>query len=173
MARTLGSSEVGKQERQQKILRLHVRGMTPVEMAAQLKVKPRTIYRDLEELRHWLRQQNDRQQFYSLGEAFALSKEVLREAWVLYYRPPPKDHNGIARDDTMRKLYALDRVMKAEQTLERLAGLESSDSLPSEPTSEPTGLEDQVASFIEELPLKLRNEMIEHLQRKVGREEAP
>jgi len=171
MVRTFGSSETGKQERQQKILRLYVRGMTPAEIAALLNVKPRTIYRDLEELAHWLRQQNDRRKIYSLGEAFALAKEILREAWILYHRSPPKDEDGVARDDTIRKLYALDRVMKAEQTLERLAGFQTSDTIPTEPTTEPMSSEEQLAALVEILPLNLRNEIIEHLQHKMEREE--
>jgi hypothetical protein len=151
MTRTFGSSEAGKEERQRKILALHVRGMTTPEMAAQLKVKPRTIYRDLEELGHWLRQQNDRNQLYSLGEAFALAKEILREAWILYHRPPARDDNGRTQDDTLRKLWALDRIMKATQVLERLAGFGASRSIPPQPAVKSNG-ENEVASLIESLP---------------------
>lgn len=172
MTRTFGSSDAAKQERQRKILTLYVRGMTPPEMAAQLKVETRTIYRDLEELEHWLRQQNDRNRLYSLGEAFALAKEILREAWILYHRPPPRDPNGGTHDDTPRKLWALDRVMKAEQTLERLARFSTSEPIP-QPAIESIGSEEEVASFVAEyLPSRLRNDIIGHLESQLGREKA-
>jgi len=151
MTRTLGSSEAAKQERHRRILALYVRQMTPPEMAAQLKVKPRTIYRDLEELRYWLRQQNDRNQLYCLGEALALAKEILREGWIIFHRPQTRDDNGRILDDTFRKLWALDRIMKAEQILERLAGFGTSKSIPPQPVIESMG-EDEFASFIESLP---------------------
>lgn len=171
MTRTFGSSEAGKEERQRKILALYVRGMTAPEMAIQLKVKPRTIYRDLEELGHWLRQQNDRNQLYCLGEAFALAKEILREAWILYHRPPPRDDNGRTQDDTLRKLWALDRVMKAAQALEHLARFDTSESVPPQPAIESMG-EEEVASFIGSLPPPLRSDIIGHLESRLGREKA-
>lgn len=154
------------------MLMLYVRGMHAPEMAAQLKVKPRTIYRDLEELGHWLRQQNDRNQLYCLGEAFALAKEILREAWILYHRPPPRDDNGRTQDDTLRRLWALDRVMKAAQALERLARFGISESISSQPAIESVGSEEEVASFIEHLPSSLRNDIIGHLESRLEREKA-
>jgi hypothetical protein len=171
VARKFGSSEAAKVERQQRILMLYVRRMTAEEMATQLHVAPRTIYRDLEELDQWLRQQNDRNKLYCLAEAFALEKEILREAWILYHRPPSRDDEGRTQDNTVRKLWALDRVMKAAQALEHLAGFSTSESIPARPVVESNKSEEAVASFIETLPSHLRNDIIGHLERRLGVQE--
>lgn len=113
--------------RQQQVFQLFLRGATVEEIARSLGRSRRTIERDLEEIRIGLQKNVELHELHSFGFAVAEKKEIMREAWRLYDRPPPKvtERRGnkfviVEKDDRLVKLHILGLLIKISQDMVKL-----------------------------------------------------
>ena len=127
LGRKKGSTEAAIILRQDKVLRLLLQNRTQEEIRQELNISEDTVRRDIAAVREELKEKIDKANLRPIKESFAEKDLLLREAWDIYNRPPKKGVNrkgeGTEEDDSARKLYAIDRLIKLSAEKDRLAGL--------------------------------------------------
>ena len=176
MTRVQGYGEGGRRElgrnsraevdaRRRKVQQLHlIAGLGPEEIARYLCVGTSTIYRDLEAIKESLRDQVAMELLWPIKKHVAMSEELMHQAGLIFLRPKEKQlketkegSEWVEVDDSLRKLAALDRMHKIGDSLAKL-------SLAYKPKPEQAeSHEKTVAGFINSLPKKLKDQVVEYL----------
>jgi AraC-like DNA-binding protein len=171
-----GSTEVSKLARQERVYRLVIRGLKPLEIARQENVDERTIQRDFQEIKFALLQIIQTQQLRTHKLALAELDEIWRELWTLYHRAPrenPVKHGNEMRmtkeDDRPIKVIILAHLAKVSDLKNRLIFQISAPPVAQNgPPTSPQNLEQAVADLINTLPEPLRSSVRETLERQTG-----
>ncbi len=171
-----GSTETSKLVRQERVYRLVIRGLKPIEIARQENVDERTIQRDVKEIKFALLQIIQTQQLRTHKLALAELDEIWRELWALYHRVPRETlvkHGNEMRmtkeDDRPIKVMILEHLAKVSDLKNRLVF-----QIPVTPVTQnmSTGTmqssELVVVDFINTLPEPLRSSVRETLERQTG-----
>ncbi|MGB9022614.1 MAG: LuxR C-terminal-related transcriptional regulator [Candidatus Bathyarchaeia archaeon] len=168
-----GSTKANQTRRQGQVLQLLIQGRTNQEMAKLLKVSERTIERDIEEVRMSFKRKVQRADLRPLQESLAEKNELWRQAWDLFNRPPreviSKSGEKMQEDDSFRKLYALDRLIKLSESKDRIAGLiEVGPRVAVQVGVGERSATEIVAGFLNQMPSELKNANIAWLRQKYG-----
>lgn len=170
-----GSTETSKLARQERVYRLLIRGLKPIEIARQENVDERTIQRDVQEIRFSLMQITQSHQLRSQKLALAELDEIWREYWTLYHRAPRENlgHGNEMRmtkeDDRPIKVVILAHLAKVSDLKNRLVfQIPAPPVTQNMPTGSPQNSELVVADFINTLPEPLRSSVRETLERQTG-----
>jgi hypothetical protein len=119
--------------RQQRVARYYLRGLNADEITEQLRrqhlnVSRSTVYRDLEELRLLLAQEIQARMLWPLRETVMLKRELIRESWRIYHKPPEqrtvgrgKSERVVTIDPSFRELASIASIRAVASDLDRLA----------------------------------------------------
>ena len=174
LGRKKGSTEAAIILRQDKVLRLLLQNRTQEEIRQELNISEDTVRRDIAAVREELKEKIDKANLRPIKESFAEKDLLVREAWDIYNRPPKKGVNrkgeGTEEDDSARKLYAIDRLIKLSAEKDRLAGLIQymggvQVGVHVAPARSATEI---MAGFLNQMPSELRNANIAWLRQKYG-----
>lgn len=123
-----GSDKASLLQRQERILRYVLRGLTQREIAKLTHRDERTVQRDFAKIHASLAERVEAHQLYSLQRAYAEIGELWREGWVLFHRPQPEimtKDGPVKIDDRHVKTLILRELLHMIHGRSRLAGFYS------------------------------------------------
>jgi len=124
------TNEFEQANRRRLVLRYYLRGMNAdqIAVAKGINASRATIYNDLEELKLVIAQKIDAEELWPIRHSVALRKELIREAWRIYYLPPRKrmvghgeERHEELEDVSWRQLSVLRTIDSLASSLDRLA----------------------------------------------------
>ena len=105
-------------QRRKKVLELYLRGVDAEAIATQLTYPARTIYKDLEHLKEWLKIHFERDRVAITNKAMAQLDMLWRDLQQIYFSPIPLE----GQDPAYRKVMTIDRMLRVLQLRTYLSG---------------------------------------------------